>query len=123
MGFDLIISLNLFIDPKTGLPFIWGEDNVRKPFVPSEFQVPEKYRKWIEQRGRVFHFYINGISETSSVDIYTFLENYPDWYEVLENMGSDRDNYDYWTKSHHDDFKEALIWFNEKKHFIIEWSY
>lgn len=124
MGFDLSITLNLRIDPKTGLPFVWGENSSRKPYVPSEFEVPERYRKWIEQRGRVFHFYITALDKYGySTDVYTFLDNYPDWDEVLKDMGPDNEEYDYWTESDHDDFREALEWFRAKEYFMVEWSY
>ena len=124
MGFDLSITLNFRIDPKTGLPFVWGKDNSRMPYVPSEFEVPEKYRKWIQQRGHIFHSYIKALDKYGySTDVYTFLDTYPDWDEVLKDIGPDDDDCDYWNESDHDDFREALEWFNEKSCFMVEWSY
>jgi hypothetical protein len=60
MGFDLFINLNVGIDPKTGMAFVYAlNTNVGvKPFVPSEYTVPEKYRTYLKQRGSHFHQYI-----------------------------------------------------------------
>ena len=114
MGFDLTITINLYIDPKTGLPFVWGPGLTQKPYVPSEYIVPEKYRKWLDQRGHHFHAYIQKFnSDTDSIDTWTFLEEYPDWDDVLKKIGGNA-KYSDWTKSDHDDFKEALKWFSKE---------
>ena len=124
MGFDLTISIDLCIDPKSGLPFVWGPDFIQKPYVPSEHIVPEKYRKWVHERGHQFHAYIkNFSSDTYCVSACTFLDNYPDWDDVLKEIGGNAE-YSDWTKSDHDDFKEALEWFSkEPSQFRVEWSY
>lgn len=119
MGFDLNITLNVRIDEKTGMPFAWGKDWEQLPYVSCEYEVPEKHRKYISQRGNVFHFYIKGI-EGYTTDVGTFLDNYPDWRQVKKDMGED---YDYWTKADHDGFKQALKWLESKHVFGITWSY
>jgi hypothetical protein len=120
MGFDLNITLNVWIDAKTGLPFVWGPNSEKLPYVPCEYEVPEKYRKYMSQRGHHFHFYIGDIEGyTTCVD--TFLDTYPEWQDVLENMGWE-EKYE-WTEADHDDFKEALNWLSKKHVFGITWSY
>jgi len=120
MGFDLNITLNVWIDDKTGLPFVWGKNLDKLPYIPSDYEVPEKYRKFLKQRGHVFHFYIGGI-EGYTTDVGTFLYHYPEWQDVLDNMGGD-EMYG-WTEANHDDFKEALNWLSKKGVFGITWSY
>jgi hypothetical protein len=80
MGFDLHINLNLSLDVNTGLPFVWGNNLEKKPYVPSDLEVPLKYRKWVRQRGHHFHYYIrsiNGSDMLSSTNVEHFLEKYP----------------------------------------------
>ena len=78
MGFDLSINLNLGLDLKTGLPYVWGKNYEKIPYVQSEFEVPEKYRKWIKQRGHHFHIYIKKFDEHGhTVDVEQFLYDYP----------------------------------------------
>jgi hypothetical protein len=126
MGFDLSITLNLLLDPMTGLPFVYGKDSSKQPYVPSNFEVPVKYRKWVQQRGSIFHYYIkdiiNGDTTVPSTDIHTFLEAYPDWDTIMKSKEM-YDRYDDWTETHHNDFMEALRWFDSKFYFRIEWSY
>ena len=124
MGFDLFISLKLPIDPTTGLPYVYDSDSSRKPYTPSEFIVPEKYRIWLIQRGHVFHYYIRDIDETS-VGAESFLEKYPELEDIKESInldGEDEDSYN-WLEEDHNDFKEALKWFSSKEYFSISWSY
>jgi len=125
MGFDLTIHLNVGIDPDTGLAFIWSNGFGRKPFVPGEYLVPEKFRKYLVQRGHHFHSYIQKFNyEVNLVDVERFLDNYPPWSKVLLDI--ERDGYDYWTEADHDEFRMALKWFSSDKNtgvFSISWSY
>lgn len=128
MGFDLSITLNLRIDPQTGLPFFYAKDCSKQPYVPSEFEVPEKYRKWVQRRGHHFHYYlrsINGNDLLYSTYVENFLEKYPEWADVKNWMTlDDEDEESYgWTEKDHDDFKEALQWFASKNNFEVSWSY
>jgi hypothetical protein len=130
MGFDLHINLNLSLDVNTGLPFVWGNNLEKKPYVPSDLEVPLKYRKWVWQRGHHFHYYIRSINESdllSSTNVEHFLEKYPEWADVKNWMtldGEDEESYT-WTEKDHDDFKEALKWFASKIYiyFEVSWSY
>jgi len=123
MGFDLSINLNLGLDLKTGLPYVWGKDYEHIPYVPSEFEVPEKYRKWIEQRGHHFHIYIKKFdAHGHTVYAEQFLCEYPSWLTVKKEIG-DNCEYEYWTEEDHNSFKEALEWFTSKNNFVVDWSY
>lgn len=125
MGFDLTINLNVGIDPETGIAFVWDyKSTARIPFIPSEYTIPEQYHKYIHQRGSHFHSYITAYDESMTlVEVERFLDDYPDWQTVKENM----DDVDYdWTKEDHDSFKMALVWMNSGKNngiFSVSWSY
>jgi hypothetical protein len=101
MGFDLHIVMLLMIDEKTGLP------------LTHTAQVPEKYRKFLNQKGPWFSNYVaqfDGIF----VSAERFLEEYPEWNDILSD--------DEWSQKNHEEFKEALVWFAEKG-FNLLWSY
>ena len=122
MGFDLTISLDLSINEDTGLPFVYGPNCERLPYVPSDFEVPLKYRKWVQRRGSVFHFYIRG-QQGYMTSAENFLDDFPDWADVWNEMGSDgEDEYD-WTEDDHYEFKDAIAWFVAKSNFTVSWSY
>jgi len=123
MGFDLSINLNLGLDLKTGLPYVWGKDYEKIAYVPSEFEVPEKYRRWVQERGHHFHIYIKKFDKHGhTVYAEQFLYEYPSWLTVKKELG-DKWEYEYWTEKDHDDFKEALQWFSSKNNFVVDWSY
>ena len=124
MGFDLLVQLEFSVDPKTGAPYVWGGTYetglLRIPVQLSDYIVPEQYRKYLQQRGRIFHQYIKGFA----TNIYNstaeeFLENYPQWSQVKEYM-DDADTSDLVC---HNEFKEFLKWAVEKNCFMIRWSY
>jgi len=121
MGFDFHIHLKLMIDPKTGIAFVWGDFVRPIPYNPSEYIVPEKYRKWVHARGSHFHAYIQTFSsETSYIDIDSFYDSFPSWENVCSNIQVQDYN---WTQQDHNDFKEAIEWFYKKDCFLIHWSY
>jgi hypothetical protein len=126
MGFDLTIVLNLRIDSKTGLPFVYAYNHPTLanfsmiPYVPSEYEVPENHRPYLQQRGHHFHFYIVSFAERTSIDVEEFLNEYPKWQDVVASMG----DIEYgWTEKDHDGFKSALLWLSSKQVFQVEWSY
>jgi len=125
MGFDLYISLNLPLDSESGLPFIYDHDSSKKSYVPSEFIVPVMYRKWLRQKGHVFHYYIRTMDGTNSSSIDHFLDVYPEWDDIKNYMnldGETEDSYN-WSEKDHTEFKEALQWFSPKIYFDISWSF
>jgi hypothetical protein len=119
MGFDLNIIINTGIDEKTGLPFVWEKNFEKSEYIPTVYQIPEKYRKYISQRGYHFHNYIYNFDDnTYQCDVEIFLNFYPEWNEEISE---DADN---WTKEDHDGFKECLEWLSSNAGiFGIRWSY
>jgi len=114
MGFDLFITLNLFIDENTGLPIVYKKFE-KGSFDISEYQVPAEFRRFVQQSGKWFSNYIYEF-EGYSISAELFLEHYPEWEEaVLDFEG--------WTKKDHDEFRKALEWFSQKGNFIVSWSY
>jgi hypothetical protein len=132
MGFDICISLSMELDETTGLPVVYYVNKGfldKKPYNPVEFQIPEKYRKYIEQRGNYFHSYIKRFSpDCFKASVRDFLELYPDWVVVMKD---DLEYYDYddsyWNEEKHNEFKELLQWMVDKSPYIcvfeINWSY
>jgi hypothetical protein len=124
MGFDLLVNLNVPVDPSTGHAFVYDDKNPggKKPFAPSKYIVPEKYRVYLVQRGSQFHSYIKPFGEMcSQASAELFLHYYPDWRRVKKDIEGE----DYgWTKEDHDGFKNALKWMVSKEGvFGLSWSY
>jgi hypothetical protein len=131
MGFDFGIRINLEIDERTGMPIVHYVNNGfldKKIYDPTEFQIPEKFRKYIEQRGHHFHSYIMQFPESCfETDVNSFLSVYPEWdYVVLQNEIFYIDE-EGWNEQSHNEFKEFLEWMVEKSPYIsvfqIYWSY
>lgn len=118
MGFDLNIIINTGIDTKTGLPFTWAKNLEKNIYEPTVHQIPEKYRKYIHQRGHHFNNYIRYFDgNTTQCDAELFLHYYPEWYDEI----SDDDD---WTIEDHIGFKECLEWLTLNTGvFGIRWSY
>jgi hypothetical protein len=129
MGFDLTIRLDLEIDEKTGMPYVYYNNNGsldKRPYDPMEFKIPEEYSKYIEQRGGQFHSYVKKFPEHSHKSWpRDFLQLYPDW-ETVKNDNYLKDE-DYWTIDDHNKFKKFLEWMVSKSPVIslfeIHWSY
>ena len=123
MGFDLFVNLNVPVDPASGQAFVYDFKNSSgmRPFVASEYVVPEKYRAYLNQRGSQFHAYIKPFGEMcNTTSAEAFLDHYPNWQQVKKMMGDE----DYgWTKEDHDGFKAALKWMVSKSVFGLYWSY
>ena len=123
MGFDLNIIINTDIDATTGLPFVWSKKLKHNcqaldcTYEPSVYQIPEKYRKYIHQRGHHFHYYILYFDDTTTqCDVEIFLNYYPEWSDNYSN--------DDWTIEDHNEFKECLQWLTSQSGiFGIRWSY
>ena len=127
MGFDLNIHANLMICSDTGKPYYYAAD-VRSSFMRiydlSKLVVPKTYRRFLNQRGGIFHAYTTNVFEdynTLDVSIAEFLEKYPSWTAV---KAFDEECNIYWTEKDHNEFKEALEWFNKDCiQYRINWSY
>lgn len=125
MGFDMTVILNCPISYVSGLPYRYDNSGAltQIPYEPQDFVVPEKYRKYMDQRGSHFHAYIKSFGELccqTSVDV--FLHYYPKWEDVqafLEKEGLGDD----WVLADHEGFKEALHWMSSTNIFGLSWSY
>ena len=124
MGFDLNIRADIAICSDTGKPYFFINDGSRMLIYDlSKLVVPKEYRRFLNQRGGIFHAYTTNVFEDeniTNVSVYEFLEKYPSWEAVKE--------YDeectYWTEKDHDEFKKALEWFNKDcVQYRINWSY
>jgi hypothetical protein len=130
MGFDLMMHIDLEIDGKTGMPFVYYLNNGfldKKPYDPNEFKIPEQFHKYIEQRGSQFHAYVMRFPpDCQHATAKDFLDVYPDWEYVATQI----DTYyidDCWNEQIHNEFKEFLEWMVSKSPYIclfeFYWSY
>jgi hypothetical protein len=124
MGFDLNIHVDLLICSDTGKPYFYISDGSRmRVYDLSKLTVPKEHRRFLNQRGGIFHAYTTNVFENNditNVSVYEFLEKYPSWTAVKDFD----EECTYWTEKDHNEFKAALEWFN--KDFImyrINWSY
>lgn len=123
MGFDFLIQLVLHICPETGKPFVYS--GLKRDFSIPELNIPKEHRRFIQQRGSIFHAYTYTFNEENiyTVDIYRLLEEFPEWTTVKESAwyGGWEDD---WTEEDHNDFKEALTWFKQQPFsYQASWSY
>ena len=124
MGFDLSIRADLWICSDTGKPYFFINDGSRMLIYDlSKLVVPKEYRRFLNQRGGIFHAYTTNVFEDeniTNVSVYEFLEKYPSWEAVKEYD----EDCTYWTEKDHDEFKKALEWFNKDcVEYRINWSY
>jgi hypothetical protein len=124
MGFDLNIHADLLICSDTGKPYFYIPDGSRmRIYDLSKLVVPKEYRRFLNQRGSIFHAYTTCVFENNditSVSVYEFLEKYPSW----EDVKTYDEECNYWTEKDHNEFKAALEWFNHDYiHYRIDWSY
>ena len=109
MGFDLhIVAINM-LENTTGLP-------EKQEYIA----VPEKWRRFLNQRGPWFSTYVE-LFDGCMVSAERFLEDYPDWHKIWPFSpcaGSSPG----WTEKDHNEFKEALEWFAEAC-FVVMWSF
>lgn len=121
MGFDLYIQLKMMMCPETGKPFYYGK-NFEKVYEVPEFTIPEPLRKYLVGRGRHFFPYIHPLNarDRMEADLEEFLENYPEWREVVEDEYYDES----WTMEDHDTFADLLEYLHTLPcSFSVSWSY
>ena len=124
MGFDLNIRADIAICSDTGKPYFFIPDGSRMLIYDlSKLVVPKEYRRFLNQRGGIFHAYTTNVFnnyDTIDASIYDFLEKYPSWTAVKAYD----EECNYWTEKDHDEFKKALEWFNQDCiQYRIYWSY
>jgi hypothetical protein len=125
MGFDLNIHVDLLICSDTGKPYFYISDGSRmRVYDLSKLTVPKEHRRFLNQRGGIFHAYTTNVFENNditNVSVYEFLEKYPSWTAVKD---FDEECNHYWTEKDHNEFKAALEWFNKDCiMYRINWSY
>jgi hypothetical protein len=124
MGFDLNIHVDLLICSDTGKPYFYISDGSRmRVYDLSKLTVPKEHRRFLNQRGGIFHAYTTCVFENddiTNVSVYEFLEKYPSWTAVKDFD----EECTYWTEKDHNEFKAALEWFNKDCiMYRINWSY
>jgi hypothetical protein len=128
MGFTMVITINVNINPKNGFPFIWYNNNGaidKKPYIPEEHEIPEMYRRFIELQGHHFRAYIYPFEKVDQVGVDDFLEYYPEW-EFVKTENGLTSEFKYWTQEDHNLFRCALQWMCSNSlvsAFSISWSY
>ena len=121
MGFDLFVYLKLMMCPETGKPYYFGP-KLEKIYGVPEFVIPKNLRDYLQGRGHHFFAYLRFLdySERTEVDLAEFLENYPEWEEVL----NDESYEDYWSEEDHVNFKNLLNYLKNLGYpFTLSWSY
>lgn len=127
MGFDLNIRAELAICSDTGKPYCFVETGAQNTLTRiydlSKLSVPKEHRRFLNQRGSIFHVYTSNVFEydITNVSVSEFIEKYPSWNTVL---AYDHDC-NYWTEADHNAFKVALEWLNTDgfAQYRIHWSY
>ncbi len=129
MGFDLLIELSFSICHETGKPFYYIENsngNLKKEYNLSNIEVPEKYRKYLKLRGKIFHAYTEhfNLQEIFETDVSIFLDDFPDWKTVCEYKEKFEYSDDEWTEAEHQEFYFALVWcVGQPQRYMVTWSY
>ena len=121
MGFDLNIEMCLHMCPDTGKPYYYGK-NFEKVYEIPSLEIPNELKPYLEQRGHYLHAYTFGWNEEEiySTDLESFLEEFPDWEDVVDHPSYD----EYWTEEDHNKFKKLLIILSAcRASFRVSWSY
>ena len=129
MGLEIHIELHVQISESTGLPSVWLKEDddffSLVPFDPEDYIVPAEFRRFLNQKGKLFNIYIESfIFENSipEVDCSAFLTYFPSWEDV-QNSSDYEDCEKFWTEKDHNEFKQAMEWFESKGSFYVTWSY
>jgi hypothetical protein len=129
MGFDFAIHLSVSICDETGKPCYYARDPETKRFgkvyALPDIVVPEEHRRFLKQRGGIYHIYTEYFNQYDiyDVDIHTFLRQFPSW-EIVKEKEVYSAHSDYWTEHEHTALLGALHWFAlQGESFIVSWSY
>jgi hypothetical protein len=125
MEVTIMCSFNLC--PDTGKPYYFTITNnkLEKVYGIPNITVPVEHRPYLRQQGKVFHAYTTSradadYSNITEMSALSFLDQYPDWMDVLIDIHYDQDS---WSKQNHLGFKRALQWFAEQPiDFKVTWS-
>lgn len=125
MGFDWNLTIQVYIDPATGKPWVWSHDGELKkiPFVPEDWILPERFREFAIMRGHHLYHYIHYVEEyefNSQTTADILLAYFPVWEDIKDNVVWT--NYD-WDEEKHNLFHECLRWCAKKGQYGATWSY
>ena len=117
----MIVSLQLPIDPVSGQPSEYTATGM-KPVNLCNYVVPEEHRKYIRNRGWLFHEYVKLWREEIGTQgcLLLFRGCIPTWDEFKCRIPLDW--VDEWTETKHNEFKAAMEWFGSKG-YMVTWSY
>lgn len=125
MGFDWFLTIEVYVDPATGKPWVWSKDGELKkiPFNPEDWILPERFREFAIMRGHHLHPYIKRVEEyefnsRASADI--LLHYFPVWEDIKDKL--DWEDYE-WDEAKHKLFEECLTWCVKVGHYGASWSY
>lgn len=110
MGFSLILVAELPIDAETGTPYLSEQIAT----------VPPCHRPFVYQKGSFFTCYIPEQVEGRSASPQEFLDTYPLWDDVVEEVVTRGHS---WKEADHTAFREALRWFANFSYYTFHWSY
>ena len=83
MGFDWNLTIEAYVDPATGKPWIWSQDggDLKKiPFNPDDWVLPEQFREFAVMRGHHLYRYIHQVEEMdygTKADAQTLVNYFP----------------------------------------------
>lgn len=122
MGFDFTIGVSLALDPNDGLPFIWDGTGKKLPYNTTDYQLPDKYRRFAQMRGHHLHHYTRDFEEDTgqyhcSAD--AFLHYFPSW----ANLDTEELKTYEWNEADHNLFRECVAWCAEKRCYEFSWSW
>jgi hypothetical protein len=125
MGFDWDLHVNLYVDHKTGLPYVFHQKQLKNtPFSLEEWRIPEHLRSFAQMRGWHLIHYVKHIDQDgagpSRAGPEALLYEFPSWEDIKENECW---KYADWDEAKHNLFKEFLQWCAEKGGFSVSWSY
>lgn len=90
MGFHWNLTIQVYVDPATGKPWVWSHDGELKkiPFVPEDWVLPEQFREFTDMRGHHLYHYIDcvenmGYGHRADADI--LLHYFPIWDEIKDS--------------------------------------
>lgn len=125
MGFDWNLTIQVYLDPTTGLPWVWSPDgDLRKvPFNPEVWRLPEKFREFAIMRGHHLRHYTRAVEieeDRFQADAATLIHYFPKWGDIKDaEVWADYD----WDEIKHNLFYECLAWCAVKGSYGASWSY
>ena len=121
MGYDMILTIQIPIDSVSGQPSQYTDSGM-KPIDLCSYVVPEEHRKYIRNRGWIFHEYVpESYKEDTSVEADYMARSMPTWDELKQRIPEDW--IDIWREEDHDGFKAAMEWFGAMGIYTVTWSY